>query len=169
MQDVNPYAAPEGDLGATAEGGYGPVRVFTAQGRLNRLRYLGYSAGLGALVSLAGNFVAGILMAANGGEPTAASLGIQFLAFGAVLWISFLLAIQRLHDFNASGWWSLLILVPLVNLIYALIPGGNEANRFGPPPPPNTAGVYVLAAVVIGLPILGIIAALAVPLLAPTV
>lgn len=45
---------------------------------------------------------------------------------------------RRLHDFDASGWWQLLILVPVVNwfvdLVFGLAPGSAGPNRFGPDP-----------------------------------
>ncbi|MFP6396434.1 hypothetical protein VST24_27535, partial [Pseudomonas aeruginosa] len=37
------------------------------------------------------------------------------------------------------------------------------ANRYGPPPPANSTGVKVLASLIILLPIVGIIAAIALP------
>ena len=44
-------------------------------------------------------------------------------------------AVRRLHDFGASGWWVLLLLVPGVELIFTLIIGliGSDrgTNRFG--------------------------------------
>ena len=45
------------------------------------------------------------------------------------------LAVRRLHDFNQSGWWAVLLFVPGVNLIFLLalmvIPGTEGENRFG--------------------------------------
>ena len=46
--------------------------------------------------------------------------------------------VRRLHDINASGWWYLLILIPLVNVVLVLFllfkQGMAGANRFGPDP-----------------------------------
>lgn len=46
-----------------------------------------------------------------------------------------LLHISRLHDFNVSGWWLLLMLVPLLGKIWLIaiyfIPGTSGENRFG--------------------------------------
>jgi uncharacterized membrane protein YhaH (DUF805 family) len=39
--------------------------------------------------------------------------------------------IRRMHDTNHSGWW---ILLPIVNLIFAIIEGDKGENRFGPDP-----------------------------------
>lgn len=45
------------------------------------------------------------------------------------------LAVRRLHDFNQSGWWAVLLFVPGVNLLFLLalmaIPGTEGENRFG--------------------------------------
>lgn len=74
-----------------------------------------------------------------------------------------MLTIQRCHDFNASGWVSLLVLVPLANLIFMIIPGTRGPNRFGAPTPPNSAGVLVAAWLLPALFVAGIIAAVALP------
>jgi type IV pilus assembly protein PilA len=81
-----------------------------------------------------------------------------------MLVIGFMLTIQRCHDFDMSGWLSLLVLVPLVNLMFWFIPGTDGPNRYGLPTPPNSAGVIVAACAV---PLLvffgGILAAIAIP------
>lgn len=40
-------------------------------------------------------------------------------------------AIRRMHDSDHSGWW---ILLPVVNLIFLLLPGTMGPNRFGADP-----------------------------------
>lgn len=49
-----------------------------------------------------------------------------------------LLKIRRLHDFDCTGWWILLILVPLIGEIWGLaiflVPGTKGENRYGPQP-----------------------------------
>ena len=44
---------------------------------------------------------------------------------------------RRLHDLDKSGWLSLLVFVPLANVIMGIIllfkPGSHEVNRFGLP------------------------------------
>ena len=61
---------------------------------------------------------------------------VTFIVGGNVLIISF--SIRRLHDMDKSGWWILLFLVPLANLILGIIllvrSGTNGHNRFGPEP-----------------------------------
>ena len=47
-------------------------------------------------------------------------------------------AIRRLHDLDKSGWWSLIVLIPLVGWIILIVwyctKGTPGANRFGPEP-----------------------------------
>lgn len=57
----------------------------------------------------------------------------------AIIWPAFAIVTKRWHDRNKSGWWSLIILVPLVGGIWTLIecgflPGTDAQNRFGQPP-----------------------------------
>lgn len=45
---------------------------------------------------------------------------------------------RRLHDIDKSGWWQLLILIPIIGAIVLLVffvtKGTNGDNRFGPDP-----------------------------------
>jgi uncharacterized membrane protein YhaH (DUF805 family) len=46
-------------------------------------------------------------------------------------------AVRRLHDTNRSGWWLLLVFVPLGNLVLLVwfcMPSTSGTNRFGPMP-----------------------------------
>lgn len=47
-------------------------------------------------------------------------------------------AVRRLHDLDRTGWWYLIILVPLIGLIVLLVffvtRGTSGPNRFGPDP-----------------------------------
>jgi len=56
---------------------------------------------------------------------------LLFLFFFSVL-------TRRLHDLNKSGWLSLLVFVPLANVIMGIIllfkPGTHESNKFGAQP-----------------------------------
>lgn len=62
-------------------------------------------------------------------------LFLAILALG--LWTEFALAIKRLHDRGLGAIFSLLLLVPLANIIFFFIflgftPGEPGANRYGP-------------------------------------
>jgi hypothetical protein len=122
---VNPYQAPSAavaDAGSETQ----PVKVFSISGRIGRARYIAYGMGFYILFG----FVAGILAAALG--PIGAVLTI--VAWVAIVVIGFMLTIQRCHDFNMSGWLSLVMLVPLANLIFLFIPGtdGQPLRRTDP-------------------------------------
>jgi uncharacterized membrane protein YhaH (DUF805 family) len=46
-------------------------------------------------------------------------------------------AVRRLHDINRSGWWKLLVFVPLGNILLSIwfcAPSTPGPNRFGPMP-----------------------------------
>ena len=66
----------------------------------------------------------------------AVSLGIASLAS---LWVGLATGVKRAHDRGKSGWWLLLLLVPLAGFIWWLVDlgileGDEGANRFGPVP-----------------------------------
>ena len=52
---------------------------------------------------------------------------------------SIAVGIRRLHDTGRSGWWLLIILVPLAGIIVLVVflatEGEPGPNRYGPPPP----------------------------------
>lgn len=154
MTDINPYQAPAAALADAGESTQ-PVRVFSVSGRIGRARYIAYSVGFYLLFG----FVGGVLAVVFGQVGTVVTL----LAWIALAVVGFMLTIQRCHDFNASGWLSLLVLVPLANLIFLFIPGTDGPNRFGAPTPPNTAGVLIAAWLLPALFVAGIVAAVAIP------
>ena len=155
---INPYQPPAAAVADAGEATQ-PVRLFAVSGRIGRARYIAYGFGLYALFM----FVAGIIAGALG-EPGAAIMMAAWLALAV---IGVMLTVQRCHDFNMNGWLSLLIVVPIVNLIFLVIPGTDGANRFGPPTPPNTLGVLIVAWLIPGIVIAGVIAAIAIPALQP--
>ena len=90
---------------------YQEVKLFSVSGRIGRVRYLVYGVGMYILIAIA-----------------AILLSLAIGAVAMILWIPLMvmwlmLTIQRCHDFNTRGWLSILVLVPLVNLIFLFIPG----------------------------------------------
>ncbi len=77
--------------------------------------------------------------------------------------ITFLLTIQRCHDFNVTGWLSLIILIPLVSLVFYFWPGTKDENDYGHLPPPNSLAIKIGAFLLLGLFVLSILAAIALP------
>jgi uncharacterized membrane protein YhaH (DUF805 family) len=151
---ANPYGAPRASV-VDAPEEYQPVRIFAVSGRIGRARYILYSIGLSMLIMMA----AGVVSAVAG--PV--SVIVMGVAYVAVIVLSFMLTIQRSHDFNMTGWFSILWLIPLVNLIFWFIPGSDAPNRFGAKTPPNSTGVLIGVWIVPLIFVLGIVAAVAIP------
>ncbi|MDQ3269476.1 MAG: DUF805 domain-containing protein [Pseudomonadota bacterium] len=67
----------------------------------------------------------------------------------AVLIPSLAVSVRRLHDRGLSGWWLLLVLVPLIGAIALLVifvmDGESGDNRFGPDPKMEDEGMPALA------------------------
>jgi uncharacterized membrane protein YhaH (DUF805 family) len=147
----NPYAKPNA---AVAEAGerYQEVKVFATSGRIGRVRYIAYGMGIYLLFGILG----GLLSLAVG----QLGMGIAWLG---IMVVGFMLTIQRCHDFNTTGWLSLLVLVPLVNLIFWFIPGTDGENNYGAQTPPNGVGVIIAAFIVPIVFFVGVLAAIAIP------
>jgi uncharacterized membrane protein YhaH (DUF805 family) len=66
--------------------------------------------------------------------------GIVFLIFAVVVtWISLAVAVKRYHDRDKSGWWLLIIFVPVIGGLWYLIEcgflrGSEGHNNYGPDP-----------------------------------
>ncbi|HEX7080615.1 MAG TPA: DUF805 domain-containing protein [Gammaproteobacteria bacterium] len=167
MVQANPYAAPSSSLTVESTDEVGDSPVFSFSGRAGRLRYLARVS----LFTVAIYFVVGLIFAVILGlEPNAvgASIAIGYgLVFIASIVFAVMFAMQRLHDMNHSGWMSLLLFVPLVNVavgLYLLFGRGTQgANDYGPPPPPNTLGVKLAALIFPVLFAIGMIAAITIP------
>ncbi|MFP6851099.1 MAG: DUF805 domain-containing protein [Pseudomonas sp.] len=158
---ATPYATPKAAV-AEALPEFGELKAFTTDGRIGRLRYLAWSMVL-MLACLPLFGVAGGVFAAS--EILG---GLLMVAAGiAVAVVGIMIGVQRLHDIGWSGWLLLVTLVPIVGGVFSLlmfiIPGSTEANRFGPPPPPNSTAVKILALSWIAIIVIGIIVAIAVP------
>jgi uncharacterized membrane protein YhaH (DUF805 family) len=173
MSAVNPYQPPRADVDdivdASAE--FQEPNLFSWRGRIGRLRYLAYVMGAYLLF--------GVLMAVTGASlfsfrsPTGAGAFSMLLFFAGLIAFfvfSLMAGVQRVHDMDWSGWTMLLLFVPLVGAIMGLImlfKGGTEgANRFGAPPTPNPLGVKILGLLFPGIVIVGIVAAVVLPMMA---
>ena len=64
---------------------------------------------------------------------------IAIVALLVMLYPAIVVNIIRFHDRNKSGWWVLIVLIPVVGALWLLIEGGFlrgtvGQNRFGPDP-----------------------------------
>lgn len=160
MQNRNPYAAPRTNVSrAESAEEYGEIKLFSASGRLGRVRYIGYTFGLTMLIGLIAALAIGMLSLV---DPTIGLL-VGGAAYIVIIVVQILLTIQRSHDMNVTGWLCLISLIPLAVLVFWLVPGTRGQNDYGPPPPPNTAGAVVLACILPAIMIVGMLAAVAIP------
>jgi uncharacterized membrane protein YhaH (DUF805 family) len=95
-------------------------------GRSRRMEYWMY-----VLISAAVVLVLGLVNVAMGADVPA----IPAVYTLSVLLPSLAVTVRRLHDTGRSGWWFLILLVPIVGAIVLLVfmatPGDEMANRFG--------------------------------------
>jgi uncharacterized membrane protein YhaH (DUF805 family) len=95
-------------------------------------------------------FLFGVLVAigANIIDAAIGTFGvISGIASLALLLPNISVSIRRLHDTDHSGWWLLIIFLPIIGFIVLLVfylrEGDVSENRFGPPPVAGTPAAAV--------------------------
>ncbi len=82
-------------------------------------------------------FMAGILIILLG-NLIGASASLYWLFQLAVFVPGLAVAVRRLHDKDKSGWWMLIVLIPIIGgiilLIWMVERGDPHENRYGPNP-----------------------------------
>ena len=204
VEAINPYQAPQSSVESTDDQAYGDINIFSFKGRLGRLRFFVYGLVLTFVMQLISIPFGISMFTGNYGNPAIFNI-ITFIISIVSMIIGALWTIQRMHDINLSGWWYLIILLPMLFLVaypaiiefgpgtspttpdvmmpmgiglgivgivigiffLALwfIPGSAGSNRFGPPPPPNSTAVKVIAWIFVGLIVLAILSAVLMPAL----
>ncbi|HET7650524.1 MAG TPA: DUF805 domain-containing protein [Gammaproteobacteria bacterium] len=162
--------------------------LIMSDSRIGRLRYLAYSVTVNLLFLLLLGLSMWLMFS---GHALFGGVFYVIVSLSSAIF-SYAFSIRRLHDINASGWWAL-IAVPmlffgiahgfgwrphnlmliafvvgyLALLIYACVliftPGTSVANRFGPPPPPNSGWVVAGAVSALSLPFVACAAAIVIP------
>jgi uncharacterized membrane protein YhaH (DUF805 family) len=85
-----------------------------------------------------------VVAASANSDGAAKTIGALLLGVSLVLvlWFLFLIVpvfaitVRRLHDTERTGWWAVLLVVPLLSIIvflFCLLPGNDSANKYGPP------------------------------------
>jgi uncharacterized membrane protein YhaH (DUF805 family) len=155
----NPYTPPRAAVSDVAsEQEYQEVNLWSARGRIGRLRYLAHTTGAYLIAALVVAFASALL---RPGESAATLLLIVIYVPMVIFCV--MAAIKRSHDMDWNGWTVLLQIIPLIGFIWVFNPGTDGENKYGLPPPPNTVGVKILGFVLPALCILGILAAIAIP------
>ncbi len=161
---TNPYAAPTADLSRVIDDGqtYTPS-MYALRGRIGRVRYIAYASFCGLALLFLGAVLSGFIVML---WPSLSLLSM--IAYIPAIVVGFAFAARRFNDMNQSGWWSLMLVIPLVNMFASLWlvfgPGSAGSNRYGPAPTANTK-IIIWGAV---LPLLlavaiGVVAAVALP------
>ena len=109
-------------------------KYLNADGRLNRKPYF-----IRLLILNIISMAPTLILYASGGPLLVESMNGFLTFFHIIIFVlSILLMVGRLHDLNRSGWFSLLIFIPLINCVLFLIllfcRGTKGSNRFGPDP-----------------------------------
>lgn len=112
------------------------MKLFTTyNGRISRSQYW-----IGFLILVGVAFVIGMVLGAMGAgnEPGAPSL-LEALLNIALIPLVFAVYIKRFHDLGKSGWFSLLLIVPLVNILVGIfwlgfVKGTDGPNEYGEDP-----------------------------------
>ncbi|OTG67599.1 DUF805 domain-containing protein [Acinetobacter silvestris] len=128
----------------------------SANGRFGRLSYLGWNMLLGFLVLLLGIIAAILVPAVTNSASTVILFGTVIFAiivYITLIYFTFIFTIRRLHDKNQSGWLSLLMLIPLINLFFFIylscVKGDESTNNYGSPRTTQTwekvlAWIYII-------------------------
>jgi uncharacterized membrane protein YhaH (DUF805 family) len=110
-----------------------PHRLYLGlAGRVNRRSFWLHGV-LGLLVL---GMVGMALLEIAGFHPERAERWVNLL----IAWPAIAISVKRWHDRDKSGWWVLIVLVPVIGQLWALIDNGflrgtRGPNRFGPEPP----------------------------------
>jgi len=142
---TDPYAAPTADLGANDA--TIPTSIWSAKGRLSILSYFAQNLVLiivFGIIAIAIMFVIALAfgggdietMLSSGDGASSIAMAVTMIPlYIALIWTSVCLIIKRLHDRNHTGWWSLIFIIPIVNLLLflyiSLFRGNKHSNRFG--------------------------------------
>ena len=134
-QSPPPYQPPYGGGGAPQPEDLRAI-LLTYQGRLNRKPYILRGLLVGITSSILSN-VMGVMAESSSLALNLVSLVLLVVVL-ALCVVSVMLMIRRWHDLGKSGWFSLLLLVPLVNFVVGLYlwvkKGDDGPNQYGEDP-----------------------------------
>lgn len=134
---------PQNNIGSTSSDSKGSSyfsKLF--RGRLNRRNYLIGVVLIYAFILVA-SFILVFFFGYTPGEEnmTGTELIFYLIVYAIVLFYGFSLGIRRFHDLGKSGWFVLLNLIPIVNIIVTiwLFVGAGQSvnNKYGNPPMPK--------------------------------
>ena len=115
---------------------------FSAQGRVSRQEFFFRGFMPITLLTIFVLLISNVLSAKESYLAQNMSYLVVLFAIAITIGISqVMISIKRFHDFNASGWWSMLLLMPLINFIALMVlffkGSVNSENKYG-----NEIGLY---------------------------
>jgi uncharacterized membrane protein YhaH (DUF805 family) len=144
----NPYAPSATNLSEQQSEGAETYQPYLCQvdGRIGRVRYIAYTAGPVLLLGLLYALLTALL-GRNVGSMPSLVMGICI----AGTWL--VMMRRRLNDMGRTGWWVLVSLVPIINILLWLWllawPGDEGENEYGFPSVRNSR--WLVAAAVISV------------------
>jgi uncharacterized membrane protein YhaH (DUF805 family) len=105
--------------------------LFSFEGRINRAKFWA-----GVVVIW---IVMAVLAAIAYGVDSSGFWVVYYIVAIAAIWPSLAIYIKRWHDRGKSGWWVLIVFIPLIGSLWLLIEcgflrGDDGANEYGPDP-----------------------------------
>ena len=159
MEASNPYQTPQADVNQAQE--YQTPKLFAFKSRIGRMQYFAYSI----VYSFIAMFLAlsiGAIVDGSASGPTS-----SILIMIAIIPVYVVAMKRRLNDLGRTGWLSLIGFIPLIGGLFGLYllfaPGELSENKYGLPPAKSGKGPTIVIAVIVGLFVLGIVAAIAIP------
>ena len=122
-----------------------PLRRYAEfSGRSRRKEYWMFT-----LLLIIVNVVVGILELSLGLAGTMGYGPLSLVVLLAVIVPSIAVSVRRLHDTGRSGWWLLLVFLPIIGglvlLVFFVLEGDKGPNEYGPDPKGSGAGEAVAA------------------------
>jgi len=161
---ANIYDTPQAQL--AEEVPHVEQKLFSLKGRLSVLGYMARNMVWLLCFALLGGvmFLSMGPMMEGGDSPNMfamAAMVVAAIAMIPLLFVSLALTAKRLHDLNLSGWWMLLMMIPLLGSLFWIVamlwPGKNTGNRFGQSMPSGgwekpvgIIGLVVMVALIVG-------------------
>lgn len=118
--------------------------LFSFQGRINRAKFWLIAVGIFVVEMIVFAAVGGSAAMSEDPQKAMASIGpvgglVLLVVFVVAFWISLAAGVKRFHDRNKSGWWVLIVFVPVIGGLWYLIEcgflkGTTGPNTYGPDP-----------------------------------
>jgi|EndMetStandDraft_5_1072996.scaffolds.fasta_scaffold606205_2 uncharacterized membrane protein YhaH (DUF805 family) len=117
------------------------INLLSFYGRVNRSQYWVRILLLIVVMFVLGGLFSVVSVQAGPYLTEDTQLFLQFFCLLLLLVVPYAMIanlVKRLHDYGTTGWWSLLVLVPLVDVIFLIgvgvVEGEAGSNAFGPEP-----------------------------------